>query len=92
MSTDGSSGPTENANGDASPAKSNVVAAYVLGISLIVAALISTKASNDVGRYQLGGPPGHLCVIDTTTGQIWYKFAPESSSIDVGKDGWSKPK
>jgi hypothetical protein len=58
----------------------------VLGVCVVIAALIVAlvprPAANQpashgpqVGRYLLGGVPGHAYVIDTATGQVWEKFA-----------------
>ena len=57
--------------------------ASILGSCLIFAALIvalvprpqASTAATQVGRFQMSGVPGHAYVIDTTTGQVWEKFA-----------------
>jgi hypothetical protein len=66
----------------------------ILGACLIIAALIVVlvpqpqsaapfPSDPQVGRYQLGGVPGHSYVIDTTTGQVWEDFAmPNCGSSD----------
>jgi hypothetical protein len=51
----------------------------ILGGSLVLAALIvtlvpcwiSAPATLPVGRFQLGGVPGHAYVLDTSTGSVW---------------------
>lgn len=61
----------------------------ILGVCLIIAALIVTlvprpqasapaPSGPQVGRYQMGGVPGHAYVIDTATGQVWEDFASAS--------------
>lgn len=55
-----------------------VLAATILGICIIVASWVQRSA--DVGRYQLGGVSGHLCVIDTSTGEVWETWVMENSS------------
>lgn len=56
----------------------------VLGVCLIIAALIVALAprlpvpvppGTQIGKYQMGGVPGHAYVLDTTTGQVWEDFA-----------------
>lgn len=57
--------------------------ASILGSCLIIAALIialvprfqTSTPATQVGRFQMSGVPGHAYVIDTTTGQVWEKFA-----------------
>jgi hypothetical protein len=59
----------------------------LLGVCFIIAALIialvprpqpaaPAPSGPQVGRYQMGGVPGHAYVIDTATGQVWEDFAP----------------
>jgi hypothetical protein len=73
----------------------------ILGVCLIIAALIvalvprpqpatSVPSGTQVGRYQMGGVPGHAYVIDTATGQVWEDFAiPTQGSSDPD---FKKPK
>ncbi len=66
----------------------------ILGACLIIAALIVTlvprpqsaapvPSGPQLGRYQMGGVPGHAYVIDTATGQVWEDFTlPTAGSSD----------
>jgi hypothetical protein len=59
----------------------------ILGVCLIIAALIvvlvprpnPVPSGPQIGRYQIGGVPGHGYVLDTATGQVWQDFATASS-------------
>jgi hypothetical protein len=56
----------------------------ILGVCLIIAALVvalvprpqPAPSGPQIGRYQVGGVPGHAYVLDTATGQVWQDFAP----------------
>jgi hypothetical protein len=74
----------------------DVKPALVLGGSIVAAALIlgsfvspkAARSSAPVGRYQMGGVPGHAYVLDTQTGQVWESFASSgsgSSDLDFSK-------
>ena len=63
----------------------------ILGMCLIIAALIVTLVPRpQVGRYQMGGVPGHAYVIDTATGQVWEDFA--TASQGSSDPDFKKPK
>jgi hypothetical protein len=75
--------------------------AGILGACLVVAALIVTlvpraqppansPSGAQVGRYQMGGVPGHAYVIDTATGQVWEDFAPAGQGSS--HPNFNKPK
>lgn len=75
--------------------------AGVLGVCLIIAALIvalvprpqppvPAPTGPQVGRFQMGGVPGHAYVIDTATGQVWEDFA--STGQGVNDADFKKPK
>jgi len=62
-----------------------VVASIVLGLTLAPKspAPASTPAGAQVGRFQMGGAPGHAYIIDTAIGQVWEKFAiPSEGTTD----------
>lgn len=48
---------------------------------------LNTQEQPIIGRYQLGGVPGHAYVLDTATGQVWEDFA---TSNEGARDGGFK--
>ena len=71
----------------------------ILGVCLIIAALIvalvprpasPVGSGSQVGRFQMGGVPGHAYVIDTATGQVWEDFA--SAGQGTNDPDFKKPK
>lgn len=49
--------------------------AYILGISIIIAALIHAYFSgHSVGRYQMYREKDSTLLLDTKTGEVWEKF------------------
>jgi hypothetical protein len=59
-------------------------ASMILGVSLVISSLVlgyslaprpAEPQAAQVGRFQMGGVPGHAYVIDTVTGQVWETFA-----------------
>jgi hypothetical protein len=73
--------------------------AGIVGACLIIAALVlalvprpqaPAPSGPQVGRFQMGGVPGHAYVLDTATGQVWEDFAPTGQG---GSDqDFKKPK
>lgn len=60
--------------------------ALIIGASMVISAgiiafALTSQSSNSepsIGRYQMGGVPGHAYVLDSSTGQVWEKFASAS--------------
>jgi hypothetical protein len=59
-------------------------ASMILGVSIVLASLVlgyslapkpAEPGAAQVGRFQMGGIPGHAYVLDTATGQVWEDFA-----------------
>jgi hypothetical protein len=67
-----------------------VWAAATLGAFIVLASMIWAVGHRSAGRYQIGGNPGHICVIDTVTGEVWEKYATEHSGET--DSNWKKPK
>lgn len=52
-----------------------VIASVILGLTLTPKAPLRSAPAPQIGRFQMGGVPGHAYVIDTTTGEVWEQFA-----------------
>ena len=62
-------------------------AAAIIGLSSCPAATVPPPAAP---RFQIAGVPGHIYVLDTTTGRVWEQYAdPNRGNIS---DGFMEPK
>ena len=69
--------------------------ASIIGICIIIAALIIAlvpRKGGGTGRFQLGGIPGHVYVLDTETGRVWAKSAPLDQMVITSGFDQVKPR